>query len=209
MRATESMLASSRASRVARTPCGAAVAALAPIGLLALMGLLAQVTFAAAVAPHLFVLVTAFLVVRLTHVLEVPMHLPHIVVTEQDSDRLCRLLEALPPKQRAAACALELELERAQVVTSRGVPGDVVTMNSLVVFEEVHSGLRAEVRLVYPSDAVKGADGTLSVLAPVGSALLGLSVGHAIDWRMPSGRLRRYRVVDILYQPEAAGDLHL
>jgi regulator of nucleoside diphosphate kinase len=61
--------------------------------------------------------------------------------------------------------------------------------------------------LVYPSLASQKE--AISVLAPVGSALLGLSVGQAIDWRMPSGHLRRFRVVEVLYQPEAAGDLHL
>jgi len=157
--------------------------------------------------PVLLALIGVGVLYRIAMLLEVPVLLPNIVVTETDTERLTRLLDALPAKQRLAAFALERELERAHVVAARHVPGDVVTMNSRVVFEEVHSGVRAEVSLVYPSES--RADGAVSVLAPVGSALLGLCVGQTIDWPMPSGRLRRYQIVDVVYQPEAAGDLHL
>lgn len=168
-------------------------------------------TEAGVLPPVVLALLTGALVLRFALLFEVPVFLPHIVVTDTDTDRLCRLLDALPEKQRRAACALELELERAQVVPSREVPGDVVTMNSRVVFEEATTGLRSKVRLVYPHDFREDVDGdtAISVLAPVGSALLGLRVGQTIDWRMPSGRLRRYQIVDVVYQPEAAGHLHL
>ncbi|MET0285707.1 MAG: nucleoside diphosphate kinase regulator [Polyangiales bacterium] len=130
---------------------------------------------------------------------------PNIIVTETDAQRLAGLLETLPPKRRADLAGLELELERARVVSSREVPADVVTMNSRVRFEL--GGAFTDARLVYPTQSAE--DDAISVLAPVGSALLGLSVGQTIEWRMPNGRLRSLRVVELLYQPEAAGDLHL
>lgn len=133
------------------------------------------------------------------------MSLPEIIVTEQDVERLVRLLDVLPATQAALASALEQELERACVVSPEAVPSDVVTMNSRVVFED-ESGKRSEVVLGYPHHA-NGS--TISVLAPIGMALLGLRPGQSIEWRMPTGRSRRIRVLEVLYQPEAAGDFHL
>jgi regulator of nucleoside diphosphate kinase len=153
------------------------------------------------------VLLVFWLLFKLLTLFEVPMFQPAIIVTETDAQRLTALLDALPPERRRGLSGLELELERAQVVSSQQVPADVVTMNSRVRFEELHSGVRGEARLVYASQAAQ--DQEVSILAPVGSALLGLAVGQAIDWRMPNGQLRRFRVVELLYQPEAAGDLHL
>ena len=87
------------------------------------------------------------------------------------------------------------------------MPADVVTMNSTVDCIDDISGDTHPVTLVYPRDA-DAAAGRVSVLAPVGSALLGLSVGQQIDWQAPGGRALRLRVVAIRYQPEAAGDLN-
>jgi regulator of nucleoside diphosphate kinase len=137
--------------------------------------------------------------------LGVPMYFPEIIVTELDVERLSRLLDVLPPAQRTAASGLETELARARVVPSKAVPPDVVTMNSRLLFED-DSGKRGEVVLGYPHHA---SESTISVLAPVGTALLGLRRGQSIDWRMPTGRCKRIRVLDVLYQPEAAGDFHL
>jgi regulator of nucleoside diphosphate kinase len=153
-------------------------------------------------------LMLVVLVVGIATLLEVAMHSPEIIITEQDSDRLMRLLDVLPDAQRETLTGLELELERAHVVATRAVPRDVVTMNSRVVFEEADSGKRSEAVLVYPHDTKLDAN-AVSVLAPVGSALLGMRQGQSIDWRMPSGQLRRYRVLEVVYQPEAAGDFHL
>jgi regulator of nucleoside diphosphate kinase len=152
------------------------------------------------------VLVGFCLLFRLITLFERSVFCPHIVVTETDAQRLAALLASLPPARRRALAGLELELERAHVVRSSEVPADVVTMNSRVRFEELHSGACSEARLVYPT---QGVEGGISVLEPEGSALLGLSLGQAIDWRMPNGRLRRFRVTEVLYQPEAAGDMHL
>lgn len=123
------------------------------------------------------------------------MQLPQIILTQHDSDRLTRLLEILPHAQREATSALEDELARAEVVASADVPRDVVTMNSRVVFEDMETGRQTEARLVYPHDVAGFNGGAISVLAPVGSALLGMRAGQSIEWRMPSGTVRLGDVV--------------
>lgn len=130
-----------------------------------------------------------------------------LVITETDQERLRRLIQ-VSGRDRDAAEALAEELDRAEVVPAERIAGDVVTMNSRVAFRDEESGENREVSLVYPEDS-DPARGRISVLAPVGTALLGLSVGQTIDWPLPRGRLRRYRVIAVVYQPEAAGDLHL
>jgi regulator of nucleoside diphosphate kinase len=141
--------------------------------------------------------------------LRVPMlSLPEISVSAQDVERLTRLLDTLSEGQRAAVRGLEVELSRAHVLAPARIPDNVVTMNSRVVYEDVESGAAREAVLVYPDEADAGCD-RISVLAPLGSALLGLRVGQAIDWPLGRGQHRRIRVLSLLYQPEAAGDFHL
>ena len=86
---------------------------------------------------------------------------------------------------------------------SHQIPADVITMNSTARFMDETSGKEFELTLVYPDDALMSSDGTVSVLAPVGSALLGLSVGQAIEWPLPGGRKMSLRVLAVTYQPEA------
>ncbi len=98
---------------------------------------------------------------------------------------------------------LESELQRAEIVDAREVPPDVVTMNSRVVFEDVDTGKTTEVTIVLPQDADIDR-GRISVLAPVGTALLGLAEGDSIVWPFPDGSSRCLRVVQVRFQPEAA-----
>lgn len=77
-------------------------------------------------------------------------------------------------------------------------------MNSEVVYEDCDTLATRSVRIVYPHDADAGS-GRVSVLAPIGSALLGLRIGQTITWRVPRGH-KPIRVVEIRYQPEASGD---
>ncbi|HEY8923628.1 MAG TPA: nucleoside diphosphate kinase regulator [Polyangia bacterium] len=134
---------------------------------------------------------------------------PDIVLTATDERRLAQLLQAKANELDPTTLELlEDELQRAIIVESSRIPADVVTMNSVVSFEDVDTGQRSEIRLVYPS-AVSGVEGRVSVLAPIGSALLGLSVGDSIDWPMPGGRSRRLRVTAVQYQPEAEGRVDL
>ncbi|KAF1068621.1 MAG: Regulator of nucleoside diphosphate kinase [Pseudomonas citronellolis] len=128
---------------------------------------------------------------------------PPITVTRLDLQRLERLLESLD-EYGPAAEALEAELSRAQVVGHEEVAAGVVTMNSTVRCREEGSGKEYELTLVYPDAA--GGEGKVSILAPVGTALLGLSVGQSIDWPAPSGKSLKLTLLDVAYQPEAAGD---
>jgi regulator of nucleoside diphosphate kinase len=129
---------------------------------------------------------------------------PEIIVTTQDFERLQRLVAQ---SSSSAAERLDAELARARLVAQTDIPADVVTMNSDVVYEDSASGERRTVRLVYPQDA-EAARGWVSVLAPVGSALLGLRQGQSIDWRVPRGT-RRLRVLAVPYQPESHGHFGL
>ena len=120
-----------------------------------------------------------------------------LIITESDF----RLLRMLKPHDE-----LQRELERAIVVSSEAVPRDVVTMNSRALYVDETTGERRLVQLVYPEEADAGAS-KVSVLAPVGAALLGLSVGQAIEWDFPDGSRRRLRVEDVSYQPESPRNL--
>jgi regulator of nucleoside diphosphate kinase len=131
---------------------------------------------------------------------------PSIVISSLDLERIEALLERMPPVQAVQYEALRAELDRAEVVEPAAIPPDVVTMNSVVTFKDEDSSDELTITLVYPSGA--GAPGTVSILAPVGSALLGLRVGQHIQWPTPDGRRRELCVLDIEYQPEASGDLH-
>lgn len=118
-----------------------------------------------------------------------------IIVTDRD----LALLRKLHQDAHLAS-----ELERAEVVDSRDVPPDVVTMNSRVLFEDVASGKTTEVTIVFPHDA-DVQRGRISVLAPVGTALLGLAEDDSIVWPFPDGSSRCLRVVAVTFQPEAEG----
>ena len=121
------------------------------------------------------------------------MRKPNVILTEADYVGLM----ALQPHS-----ALHAELDRAIVVPADAVPPDVVTMNSRVRYVDEHSGVCREIELVYPENA-DIADAKVSVLAPVGTALLGLEVGQSIDWPFPAGETRRLRVQQVL-DPAAA-----
>ena len=129
---------------------------------------------------------------------------PPIIITRVDLQRLERLLDSLE-EYGPGAEALEQELARAQVVGHDEVPAGVVTMNSRVHCREEPSGKDYHLTLVYPQDA--GGEGRVSILAPVGSALLGLSVGQHIDWPAPGGKQLKLTLLAVEYQPEAAGEL--
>lgn len=130
-----------------------------------------------------------------------------ITMSSLDWIRLDRLLNSEPHHRQLSLDALRHELDRASVIEPVEIPPDVVTMNSTVKFVDEAAGTNFELTLVYPDAA--GAPGTVSVLAPVGSALLGLSVGQSIDWQLPDGRMANLRVIEIIRQPEAIGLYHL
>lgn len=131
---------------------------------------------------------------------------PSIVLTRLDIQRLDEMLDTLDGPADLLD-ALENEIQRAKVVGHDRVGADIVTMNSRVRFVDETSGREMVLTLVYPDKA--GTEGTISVLAPVGIALLGLKKGQSIDWTGPNGRPLKLRIIDIEYQPEANGDFHL
>ena len=134
-------------------------------------------------------------------------HVPPITVSSRDFNRLENLLDSPALRRHPAAIALMQELSRAQVLAPEEMPATVVTMNSRVEFEEELTHERHTLTLVYPNDANVDT-GRISVLAPVGSALLGLSAGQSIDWSAPDGRALRLRVTAVHYQPEANSDFN-
>lgn len=129
--------------------------------------------------------------------------LPTIIVSSLDLSRLEALLAGLADSPEAEA--LQTELDRATVVAPQQVPTTVVTMNSTVRFAVEQTGEEFEKTLCYPHEAATTKDG-VSVLAPIGSALLGLAVGQEIEWPLPGGKLRRVRIMDVTYQPERSGN---
>lgn len=126
----------------------------------------------------------------------------NIYITERDLDRLERLIKAV--KYNSNIDALEEELARAKIVRAEEVPPSVVTMNSRVQFLDCTSNEMSEVTLVYPQDA-DASQSKISVLAPIGSAILGLSVGDTIKWEVPSGRKKTLKIIAVPYQPESEG----
>ncbi|KAF1687813.1 nucleoside diphosphate kinase regulator [Pseudoxanthomonas taiwanensis] len=133
-------------------------------------------------------------------------HPPSLIISSRDFARLEAMLDSPVLSRHPAAIALMDELNRAEVVPPEQVPPDVVTMHSQVECEDVASGEEHVLTLVYPNEA-DVEKGHVSVLAPVGSALLGLSVGQSIEWEAPGGRKLNLRVKAVRYQPAAAGDL--
>jgi regulator of nucleoside diphosphate kinase len=127
------------------------------------------------------------------------------MVSRLDCERIEALLDS-PSTQHLDTSALRDELDRAEVIEPARMPPDVITMNSTARFAVEGSGEEREVTLVYPRDADGSAE-KVSILAPVGTALLGLRAGDAIRWPAPGGELR-LRVLSVRFQPEAAGELH-
>jgi regulator of nucleoside diphosphate kinase len=133
-----------------------------------------------------------------------------IYITQIDLQRLCRVVASeldLNDGSNRHLTELIAELERAEVVLSDEIPDDVVTMNSTVVLRDLDTGESETYTLVYPNHA-NIARNRLSVLAPVGTAILGYQVGDVVRWRVPAG-VRRLRVEEVVFQPERVGAFHL
>jgi len=130
-----------------------------------------------------------------------------IVITRFDRERLDELLAvamAFDYRDREDLKHLVEELKQAQMVEPQKVPPQVVTMNSTVRLKDMESGELDEYTLVFPNEADVG-QGKISVISPLGTAILGYSAGSEIVWQMPGGP-RKIKVEAVLYQPEASGD---
>ncbi|MFJ2479693.1 nucleoside diphosphate kinase regulator [Pseudomonas sp. MWU13-2625] len=130
---------------------------------------------------------------------------PSITLTRLDVQRLERLIDSLDDTL-PGVIALQTELDRADTLVGHDeVPADVVTMNSRVHCREEGSGKDYHLTLVYPKDA-NADEGKISILAPVGSALLGLKVGQHIDWPAPGGKTLKLTLLEVESQPANGGD---
>ncbi len=133
-----------------------------------------------------------------------------IHITDYDMPRLRKLLEGTQlwnRKDREYLEHLEEELDRAVLIPSEKVPGNVVTMNSRMRVKDLDTEKEMLIQLVFPSEA-DFERGKISILAPIGTALIGYRAGDTVEWKVPSG-LRRLRIEEVTYQPEASGDYHL
>lgn len=129
-----------------------------------------------------------------------------IYITQQDMKRLRPLIEGVK-NSRDDLRGLQAELEHARVVTPAEVPADVITMNSKARLRDLDTSEEMVFTLAFPGNASIEHD-RISVLAPIGTAMLGHRVGDEFQWEVPAGAVR-LRVEEVLYQPEAAGDFHL
>lgn len=131
-------------------------------------------------------------------------NVPALVLSARDVRRIEALLATPQGEASTVATALQAELLRGDMREPDQLPVDVVTMNSEAVCLDEGSGAERRLSLVYP-EAADAFAGKVSILAPVGAALLGLSVGQRIDSPLPGGRSVHLTVKAVLYQPEAAG----
>jgi regulator of nucleoside diphosphate kinase len=132
------------------------------------------------------------------------------LITEIDQRRLRSYLRKAASSGKVEArrlAALRSRLGSARVIGPKDVPSNVVTMNSLVVLRNLDSGDRLTCRLAYGHEARQSLH-DVSVSRPLGTAMLGKRVGQIVRWPSGAGD-RRMRIQQVLYQPEAAGDLHL
>ncbi|MBI4957502.1 MAG: GreA/GreB family elongation factor [Myxococcales bacterium] len=130
-----------------------------------------------------------------------------LFVTDTDQKRLTGVMERLHRRLPHEGGALREGIAGARIVASRDVPPDVVTMNSRVVLDDVTTGERREVTLVYPWDADPDADKE-SVFSPLGTVLLGRRIGRQVDW-VENGAERSAWIAQIVFQPEAHGAFYL
>jgi regulator of nucleoside diphosphate kinase len=133
-----------------------------------------------------------------------------IIITEIDHERLEDLLSSefasvIGPSDHLDD--LRAELDRARIVRPEDVPRNVVTMNSTVILDDLDTKEKETYTLVFP-DSADIAHDRLSVLAPVGTAILGQRVGDVVRWRVPQG-WRRLKIARVIYQPEREGAFHV
>lgn len=135
----------------------------------------------------------------------------NIYITKPDHERLTKLIEIAREREgdanRKYLDRLEEELERAEVVQQKDIPADVITMRSTVRLKDLDTSEEMTYQLMFPTEA-NFDEGKISVLAPIGTAMIGYRRGDVIEWEVPSG-VRRLRVEEVLYQPESKGEYHL
>lgn len=127
-----------------------------------------------------------------------------IYITKPDMERCRALIEIYGGNEAPYLERLEEELDRAKVVESKNIPGDVVTMNSVVCIRDLDTGEETRFALAFPG-RTGTTEKTVSILAPVGTAIIGYREGDTIELEVPSGR-KKFQLVKVIYQPERFGD---
>lgn len=128
-----------------------------------------------------------------------------ITLNNKDFEKISMLLDNADADKFEA---LQNELERATVIDQKDTPKDLVTMNTSFEYKSLDDQKLHKAMLVYPGEEDMD-EGKISILAPIGQALIGLRVGQTIDWTLPNGKTRPLKIEKIHYQPEASGDWHL
>ena len=138
------------------------------------------------------------------------MEVRDIYITDYDFSRLRELLHvglSFAEKDRELLESLQQELDRAHIVEPTAIPHDVVTMNSRVRLKDLETKEDKVYTLVFPSEADMTQQ-KISILAPIGTAILGYRVGDTVEWRVPAG-IKKLRIEEVLFQPEAEGHYQL
>jgi regulator of nucleoside diphosphate kinase len=133
-----------------------------------------------------------------------------IYITQHDLQRLKKLLHDISDKNHPEVFSVQglaIELNRGIVVSPKDVPENMITMNSRVLLRDVESGKEMTCWLVFP-DKVDAVKNPVSILSPLGTAMIGYKVGDVFTWESPSGA-KQMEVLDILYQPERVGNFVL
>ncbi len=115
------------------------------------------------------------------------------IITQSNREKIATIL---PTAREDIAALLEEELERANIVSDEELPTDVVSMNSTVKFLDIEADKESTIQLVFPQDT-NIAENKISILTPVGSALIGLRVGQTINWPFPNGRVKQLKVISV------------
>ncbi|RUR31854.1 nucleoside diphosphate kinase regulator [Vreelandella andesensis] len=132
---------------------------------------------------------------------------PPIIINRLDAERLQRLIDTASEKDMMVAALLEEELARGEVLDPQDIPEDVVSMNSQIRFTDLTRERQMIRTLVYPHALASVEDG-ISVMAPIGAALIGLRVGDVIEWPLPNNTEVRLRIDAIFWQPEREKQFH-
>ncbi|HNW27103.1 MAG TPA: nucleoside diphosphate kinase regulator [Spirochaetota bacterium] len=134
-----------------------------------------------------------------------------ILITKYDYGRIMILIDHMrntfSKEQKENAVKLNQELQRAHKVSSMEIPADYVTMNSIFEIKEKEEIESRIFNLVFPDEANSEQD-RISILSPIGTAVIGCRVGNVINWNVPGG-LKKFVIINMIYQPEAAGNYNL
>ncbi|MBP6974312.1 MAG: nucleoside diphosphate kinase regulator [Syntrophorhabdaceae bacterium] len=130
-----------------------------------------------------------------------------IYITEYDMEKLRAIIEIYGGNDNPYLENLEDELDKARVVDPKNIPDNVVTMNSIVRIKDLDTGEEKTFTLVFPGKT-NITEKAVSILAPIGTALIGYREGDIIEWEVPAGT-KRFQVMEVIYQPERLGNYDL